>query len=80
MPMMMMMVDCECDWKTLAQNRVTWYEYVLEAMNFRVPQAIELVSYYLYNCLCYFLLKIVHLSFFLYFTIFKRSLLAEHVS
>ena len=29
-------VDYECDWKTLAQNRVTWCASVLEAMNLRV--------------------------------------------
>ena len=30
-------VDCECDWKTLAQDRVKWRAYVLVAMNLRVP-------------------------------------------
>ena len=30
-------VDYEDDWKTLAQERVTWHAYVLAAMNLRVP-------------------------------------------
>ena len=30
-------VDYEGDWKTLAQDRVTWRAYVLMAMNIRIP-------------------------------------------
>ena len=30
-------VDYEGDWKTLAQDRVTWSAYILAAMNLRVP-------------------------------------------
>ena len=30
-------VDCVGDWKTLAQDRMTWRVYVLAAMNLRVP-------------------------------------------
>ena len=30
-------VDCEGDWKTLAQDRVKRRDYVLEAINLRVP-------------------------------------------
>ena len=29
-------IDYEGDWKTLAQNKVTWRGYVLVAMNLRV--------------------------------------------
>ena len=30
-------VDYEDDWKTLAQERLTWHAYILAAVNLRVP-------------------------------------------
>ena len=30
-------IDYEGDWRTLAQDRVTWHAYVLAAMNLRDP-------------------------------------------
>ena len=30
-------VDYKGDWKTLAQDRVTWRAYILAGMNLRVP-------------------------------------------
>ena len=30
-------VDCESDWKALAQDRMTWFAYVLTTKNLRAP-------------------------------------------